>query len=135
MFSKSWKPISWKINAKPIEQVKYFRYLGLLFHYKINWSYHHKVAVSLAMNQLPALVCFHFHSGHQYVPAALQVFQVKITNQLLFVVPVWITAANYEISTIINYRHSFTSALMTVYGSCCFYYVYFCFTLVYVCPG
>ena len=52
------------------------------------------------MNQLSALVHFHFHSEHQYVPAALQVFQAKIINQLLSEVPVWITAASYEIDCI-----------------------------------
>ena len=95
--SKSWKCTSWKINGKPIEQVKSFRYLGLLFHYKLNCSYHRKVADSLPMNQFPTLVHFHFHIGHQYVSVAVQVFQAKITNQLLFGVPVWITATSYKI--------------------------------------
>ena len=100
VFSKSWKCFHWKVEGKVIEQVKTFRYLGVLFHYKLSWSTHRKHSLALAKNQLSAVSRFHYQKGNQFVPAAIQVFQAKIITQLLYGIPIWILAFNKEVEQI-----------------------------------
>ncbi|KAJ7338189.1 hypothetical protein JRQ81_010858, partial [Phrynocephalus forsythii] len=84
IFSKTPKPNLWKVDGKPVEQVRSFRYLGFLFHHQLNWSHHRMAAITVSKSHLLAISQFHFHSGNPYAPAALQIFQTKILNQLLY---------------------------------------------------
>ncbi|XP_061439249.1 progestin and adipoQ receptor family member 3 isoform X1 [Rhineura floridana] len=70
----------WKIKGQTIEQVKQFRYLGVLFQSTLSWFSHTCSAIQSALNSVKAIIRFFFTKGGQYVPAAIQVFKLKIPN-------------------------------------------------------
>lgn len=71
--------------------------VGLLFHYKLSWSLHKKAIISSTNTHLSAIVNFHFNSGNQFIPAAIQIFKSKIISHLFYGVPLWIQVVTKDI--------------------------------------
>ena len=94
VFAKSWKPFSWNIQGNIIEQVRHFKYLGVHFHYNASWTVHRKYITNTARNSAQAIARFFYTKGNQFVPAALKVFNAKTCSQLLYGIPIWISAFN-----------------------------------------
>ena len=97
VFSKSWKRFSWKIEGREIEQVKNFRYLGILFQYNLKWTLHRDNAILLAKNKTQAITRFYYQKGNQYVPMAIRIFLATVMSRLLYGIPVWIQSFNKEV--------------------------------------
>lgn len=102
VFSKSWAPIEWQIGDLTFKQVPSFKYLGFLFHYCLNWSFHRKAVINTSRLHLNAIAQFHFSSRNQFIPAALRVFRAKILAQMLYTIfPTWIEAANNALDQVV----------------------------------
>lgn len=57
-------------------------------------------AIKSAKFVMQAILCFFYTQGNSYIPAALKVFNAKVTPQLQFGVPVWQLAFNFEIERV-----------------------------------
>ena len=100
VFSKSSPLSTWTVGTQSYQQVPTFKYLGLTFHFKLNWAPHKKSVISTSTSQLNAISKFHYFSGNQFVPAALHIFQCKLLSHLFYGVPIWIEAVNHDIDSI-----------------------------------
>ena len=100
VFGKSWRPCSWQFGRSAIQQVKSFKYLGILFHYKHQWSMHRIAAIRTAKITTQAIIRFFYTQGAAYIPAALRVFNAKVVNQLLYGSQIWLSAFNIEVERI-----------------------------------
>lgn len=84
VFSRSRLQYKWTLDDHSIEQVSTYKYLGITFHDKGSTKLHQKNAVMNTQRSIKALCSFYYNKGGQYVPAALQVFVIKILAQLLY---------------------------------------------------
>ena len=100
VFGKSWRPCSWQFGGRAIQQVKSFKYLGILFHYKHQWSTHRIAALRTAKITTQAIIRFFYTQGAAYIPAALRVFNAKVVNQVLYGSQIWLSAFNIDVERI-----------------------------------
>uniref|UniRef100_A0A803TV69 ribonuclease H n=1 Tax=Anolis carolinensis TaxID=28377 RepID=A0A803TV69_ANOCA len=91
IFSKKRARHNWYIGENLIQQVSSFKYLGVTFQASGSWGCHQKMAIQNALSSSKAIIRFFYTKGGQYIPAAIKVFQAKVTAQLLYAIPVWIT--------------------------------------------
>ena len=100
VFSKSWNQFQWNLNGHKIEQVKGYKYLGVLFHYKDSWSPHRKMVINVARFTGQAILHFYYNFDNCYVLVALQVFKSKIIPQILYGISICLNAMNRSIEWI-----------------------------------
>lgn len=100
VFAKVWKPMRWVFGDCEIEQVKTFRYLGLLFSYNLSWVSQRNAVHMAASISAQAIGQFFFSKGGAFIPAALQIFTAKTITQIMYGIPIWIQAFNYSIEQV-----------------------------------
>nr|XP_034966343.1 uncharacterized protein LOC118082652 [Zootoca vivipara] len=72
-----------------IEQVKAFKYLGIVFQASGLWDVHQKWVKEKATQSVKMLSRFFHTKGRKYIPAALKVFQAKPLAQILYGAQIW----------------------------------------------
>ena len=92
VFSKSRKIYKWTFKRHPIEQVRTFKYLGLLFSADSSWAGHRYMAQTTAKISSMAISRFFYNKGGRLIPAALKIFNSKSISQALYGIPIWINA-------------------------------------------
>uniref|UniRef100_A0A670HL80 ribonuclease H n=1 Tax=Podarcis muralis TaxID=64176 RepID=A0A670HL80_PODMU len=89
VFARRHRHHRWEMDNQPIEQVKIFKYLGVVFQSTGAWEAHHKYAREKASQSAKILSRFYFTKGGRHIPAALEVFQAKPLAQLLYGAQIW----------------------------------------------
>ena len=102
VFEKRWTPRFWSFNGKPIQQVKFFNYLGLTFSYRLTWIQQRSKVIKSAKLLANSILRFTLIQGNSYIPAAIKVFNTKVTPHLLYAIQLWMPAFNYEVERILS---------------------------------
>lgn len=89
VFARKHRQYSWRMDNQTIEQVKAFKYLGIVFQSTGSWDVHQKCAKEKAAQSIKMLSRFFYTKGGRYIPAALEVFQAKPLAQLLYGAQIW----------------------------------------------
>ena len=74
----------WQINDHPIEQVKSYKYLGVIFQSSGSWKAQISNTIANAQRSIKSLIRFFFAKGGQHIPSATQVFNAKVLAQMLY---------------------------------------------------
>ena len=82
VFTQKLTKHQWHLNGHPIEQVKSYKYLGVIFQSSISWRIPISNITANAVSNHSFLSSM--PSGGQYIPSALQVFSAKVLTQLLY---------------------------------------------------
>ena len=84
VFAQRPRIYKWLIDEHEIEQIKAYKYLGVVFQYKGNHKAHVNNVVQAAQKSSLTVLKFFYSKGGQYIPAALRLFQAKSLSQLLY---------------------------------------------------
>lgn len=91
-FGKRGNPKGCIINGHLIQEVKHFNYLGITFKNNMNWNTHICAAIVKAKVTAHHIKSYFFSPvGNRFIPAVLQVIDMKLCAQLLYGTPVWIS--------------------------------------------
>lgn len=83
-FARRPKLRTWMINQHRIEQVSYFKYLGVVVHSNGSRRAHGEYVALNAQKSSSAIIQYMKTKGGHYLPAALRLFQAKTLAQLLY---------------------------------------------------
>lgn len=101
MFERAWKRQTCVFQGKQIQQVKSFKYLGLIFQHNLSWVSHRRSVINLAkITSLSISRFFFFPKGNKYIPAAVRIFNAKVSSQLLYGSPIWLSGFNIDVERI-----------------------------------
>ena len=74
----------WFLNKNNIEIVNKYKYLGLMFTPKLNWTSGEKILISQAMKAAGLIYSYNYKCGHLPVQVAITLFEKIIAPILLY---------------------------------------------------
>lgn len=89
VFSVRLKLCKWSPDGHPIEQVRDFKYLGMIFQASRKRTAQQECVVGKALHTINALRQFYYTKGDNYIPAVLEVYRAKPLAQMMYKIPIW----------------------------------------------
>ncbi|XP_053139871.1 39S ribosomal protein L19, mitochondrial isoform X1 [Hemicordylus capensis] len=83
-FAKHPKTLKWSLAGHKLEQVKTFKYLGVVFQASTKCQAHLQYVTQNARKSALAIQSYFHQDGAQFVPAALKLFTAKTCSKLLY---------------------------------------------------